>query len=271
MEGLSRRVVPLFAYEAQGPDEAPWITFIPGIGNDRSFWRQHANALALDFKVLIFDPWGHGDSPPPPDECGFDDMISGLIQLWDQQGIERSSVVGLGFGGSIALATAIAHKGRVDRVVACCCRPRLPEDRRVFWRERLEAAARVGMAAITDMTVDRWLSAEFRVSHPNIDFTLRQAMRRTTLAGYQAYVSAFVEMDFAARLAEIRCPVQLVAAAHDHGGGPVEAMEEMAAVLPNAKLAIIPNSGHICVAEAPEELARILKSFFSSGKPTGQI
>jgi 3-oxoadipate enol-lactonase len=256
--------LPLFAHVLRGPDGAPCVTFVPGIGNDRSFWAEQAAALASSFKVLTFDPWGHGDSPAPPSDCRFADMIAGLVQLWDHLGIQCSSLVGLGFGGSLALATAIAHPARVDSVVACCCRPRQPDDRRTFWRDRQARAADIGMAAITEMTVDRWLSLEFRASHPVIDRDLRDAMNRTTLAGYQAYVGAFIEMDFTDRLGDLRCPVQLVAAGHDHGGGPVPAMQAMAASIPGAELTIIPNSGHICVAEAPDQLGLILRQFLTA-------
>jgi 3-oxoadipate enol-lactonase len=253
--------LPLFAHEVQGPEAAPWITFVPGIGNDRSFWSVQAEALSVSFRVLSFDPWGHGDSPPPPQPCGFEDIVAGVAALWDRLGIARSHIVGLGFGGSVALALALDHPARVDRVVACCCRPRQPDERRAFWRERQARAAETGIPAITQLTVDRWLSEAFRTANPDVDAKLRAAMNRTTFAGYQAYTGAFAEMDFADRLGAIARPVQLVAAEHDHGGGPVEAMEAMAAAIPGACLEVIPGSGHICVAEEPDAVTAIIRTF----------
>jgi 3-oxoadipate enol-lactonase len=253
--------LPLFAYEVQGAEGAPWITFVPGIGNDRSFWSLQAEALSNSFRVLRFDPWGHGDSPEPPRPCRFEDIVAGVTALWDHLGIARSHVAGLGFGGSVALALALDHPARVDRVVACCCRPRQPEDRRAFWLERQTGAAEIGIVAITKLTVDRWLSEDFRTANPRIDAALRAAMNRTTLAGYQAYTGAFAEMDFADRLGTIDRPVQLIAAEHDHGGGPVPAMEAMAAAIPDASLQVIRGCGHICVAEAPDAVSAIIRTF----------
>lgn len=252
---------PLFVHEVRGPADAAWITFVPGIGNDRSFWADQADRLADEFRVLLFDPWGHGDSPQPPEGVDFDTMVQGIFALWDNLGISRSSLVGLGFGGSLALATAIANPARVERVAAFCCRPRQPDDRRTFWRDRQAKAAELGMAAITDITVDRWLGPAFRSTNPADDQALRAAMNRTTLAGYQAYTGAFAEMDFTDRLGAIACPVHLVAAENDHGGGPIEAMRAMAAAIPDAGLTVIPGSGHICVAEAPDTVATILREF----------
>jgi 3-oxoadipate enol-lactonase len=262
-------VLPLFAHEVQGAAGAPWITFVPGIGNDRSFWAAQAEALSDSFRVLQFDPWGHGDSPAPPVPCSFDDVVAGVVTLWDELGIARTHVVGLGFGGSVALALALGHPDRVDRAVACCCRPRQPDERRAFWRERQTRAAEIGIPAITDLTVNRWLSDEFRAANPGIDAQLRTAMNRTTLAGYQAYTGVFAEMDFADRLGAIARPVQLVAAEHDHGGGPVAAMEAMATAIPGARLSVIPGSGHICVAEAPDAVTAIIRTFLDPAAGRG--
>ncbi len=255
--------LPLFAHDVAGPAGAEWITFLPGIGNDRGFWAAQAEALGGAFRTLRFDPWGHGDSPAPPADCHFADTLEGIVALWDRLGIARSHLVGLGFGGSSALALALAHPERVTSVTACCCRPRQPDDRRDFWRDRHARAAAIGMDRMADMTVDRWLAEDFRDAHPAIAAALRLAMKRTTLAGYQAYVAAFIEMDFTDRLGAIACPVQLIAAEHDHGGGPVAAMREMAAAIPGARLSVIAGSGHICVAEAPDELQRIIAGFLS--------
>ena len=264
------RPLPLFAHSASGPADAPWITFVPGIGNDRTFWHGQTERLAQNYRVLVFDPWGHGESPAPPENCTFSDIAPGILALWDSLGISQSALVGLGFGGSLSLYLAATAPQRVSRLVALCCRPRQPDDRQAFWRDRRNKAAELGIPALTKITVDRWLSDDFRASHPAIDAALREAMQRTTLAGYQAYTGAFAEMDFTDRIGSISCPVQLVAAEHDHGGGPVAAMTELAGQIAGAGLIVIPGSGHICVAEAPEAVATILSEFFAPGQHRGQ-
>lgn len=257
-------ILPTFHHTTAGPAGAPWITFIPGIGNDASFWHRQAQALAGTFRVLCFDPWGHGESPLPPPDCGFDDMVRGVVQLWDTLGIERSSVVGLGFGGSIALALGIDHAPRVERVAAFCCRPRQPDDRREFWRARGEAARAAGLEPLVAATVDRWLRPEVRAAHPEIDRALRDMMQRTSVEGYVAYVNVFAAMDFSARLGQLRVPTLLVAAEHDHGGGPVESMQAMAQQIPGARLEVLAGVGHICNHEAPEAVGALLQDFMTS-------
>jgi 3-oxoadipate enol-lactonase len=264
-------MLPPFAAKILGKPGLPWVTFVPGIGNDSTFWANQAERLADRFQVLTFDPWGHGDSPSPPEGCRFSDVVDGLIQLLDAYAIEQTALVGLGFGGSVALATALDHGGRVSRVVACCCRPRQPDDRRAFWRDRRAQAAEIGMERITDMTVDRWLSDAFRAARPDVDAALRAMMNRTTLAGYQAYVDAFVEMDFAARLGELTVPTLLVAGENDHGGGPPDDMRKMANAIPGARFELIEGAGHIVNYEAPDKLAALVADFLEGRESTQAV
>lgn len=257
------RELPALSSQLRGKAGAPVVTFVPGIGNDSAFWADQAHRLSDDFQVLTFDPWGSGDSLPPPHGFRFQDVIDGVIALLDHHGIAKTSLVGLGFGGSAALALALDQPERVTKVVACCCRPRQPDDRRDFWRDRRAKAAEIGIAKLADITVDRWLSEDFRASHPELDAELRAMFRRMTIEGYQAYVGAFIEMDFGDRLGELNIPTMLVAAENDHGGGPPDDMRAMAAAIRGSRFELVKAAGHIVNYEAPDALAVLLRDFLS--------
>ena len=51
-----------------GPEGAPWVTFITGITNDTTMWDDHIPALSENFRLLRLDSRGHGgsDATPPP-------------------------------------------------------------------------------------------------------------------------------------------------------------------------------------------------------------
>lgn len=255
------QVLPLFSHTLVGAEGAPVVTFVPGIGNDEGFWAAQAKALSEQFRVLTFAPWGHGDSPAPPsDAISFQTCLDGVLNLWDALGIEKSSLVGLGFGGSTCLALGLHAPQRVEKIVACCCRPRQPDDRRDFWRGRRETAL-TDYPKLADATVDRWLSDEFRASHPQVDKLLRDAMHKVTVEGYRAYVNAFIDMDFDAQLEQLKVPTLLLAGEHDHGGGPVPDMEKMHARIPGSRFRVVKNAGHIIPHEQPAEVTQLLQDF----------
>jgi 3-oxoadipate enol-lactonase len=249
---------------AGGLHGAPWVTFIPGIGNDASFWQRQADAVSDQLRTLRFDPWGCRQSESAPLSLTIDTAVDGIVALWDSLGIERSSVVGLGFGGSTALYLAIRHPDRVERVVACCCRPRQPDDRRQFWRDRQVFVRERGIDALADMTIERWLRPETREAYPEVAAQLRNGIMHTSVEGYCAYAAAFAVMDFENRLSELTAPTLLIAAEHDHGGGPVDAMEAMCGALPNARLSVIADCGHICNHEHPEQVNALLREYLLS-------
>jgi 3-oxoadipate enol-lactonase len=255
------RQLSILSSQIHGPADAPVVAFVPGIGNDSEFWADQAARLAERYRTLRFDPWGSGESPPPPENCRFGDVVDSVIQLLDAHGIQQAALVGLGFGGSVSLAAALDHPERISKVIACCCRPRQPDDRRDFWRDRQAKAAEVGIDKLADITVDRWLSEAFRAARPDVDAELRQMFKRMSVASYQAYVGAFIDMDFTARLGEMQVPTMLVAGENDHGGGPPDDMRAMAAAIPNARFELIKSAGHIVNYEAPDALAALLGDF----------
>ena len=81
-------------------------------------WRLTMPALSGAFRVVAPDLVGFGFTERPQ---GFvyamERWISHLIGVMDALGIERAHVVGNSFGGALALALAIRHPQRVDRLV----------------------------------------------------------------------------------------------------------------------------------------------------------
>lgn len=88
--------------------------------------------------------------------------------------------------------------------------------------------------------------------------------KRMSAPGYQAYVGAFIEMDFTARLPDMQVPTMLVAAENDHGGGPPDDMRAMAAAIPGARFELIKGAGHIVNYEAPDALAALIAEFLGT-------
>jgi 2-hydroxymuconate-semialdehyde hydrolase len=70
------------------------------------------------FRCLAPDMAGFGYSTVP-DGYAFtrDDWLDQLVAFMDAVGVEKAHVIGNSFGGSMALALAIAHPERVDRLV----------------------------------------------------------------------------------------------------------------------------------------------------------
>ena len=81
-------------------------------------WRLTLPALAQQHRVIAPDMVGFGFSERPEHyQYTMQNWVSQAVGLLDALGIEKASVVGNSFGGALALALAIRHPERVNKLI----------------------------------------------------------------------------------------------------------------------------------------------------------
>lgn len=81
-------------------------------------WRLTIPELARHARVIAPDMIGFGYSERPVGvQYTLDTWVTQLVELLDSLRIDSADVIGNSFGGALALATAIRHPGRVERLV----------------------------------------------------------------------------------------------------------------------------------------------------------
>jgi len=240
-----------------------WVSFVTGIANDLTMWDGQASALERDFKVLRYDLRGHGGSETTPGDYSIALLVSDLKALLDSQGVQKTSLVGLGLGGAIAQAFAIEHPERVERLMPCCCRARMVPDFAAMWHKLRDAVRQNGLESIVEPTVQRWFSEDFKAAHPEVLEKIRKMIRGTTLEGYLGVTAAFLGLDVEDRLPEIKSPTLYVSGAEDKLGGPPELMKKLSEKVRDAKHVSVPGAAHIANIQNPEGFNRVLKEFLT--------
>jgi 2-hydroxy-6-oxo-octa-2,4-dienoate hydrolase len=98
---------PVVLLHGSGPGVSAWTN-----------WKRVMPALASDFRIVAPDMAGFGYTDRNPD-LAYDIKlwVKHLIAILDALNIERASLVGNSFGGSLALAAAARFPDRVDRLV----------------------------------------------------------------------------------------------------------------------------------------------------------
>ncbi|MDO8778393.1 MAG: alpha/beta fold hydrolase [Burkholderiaceae bacterium] len=103
-EGSGR---PVLMIHGSGPGVSAWAN-----------WRLTIPELARHARVVAPDMIGFGFSERPPGTTySLDLWVDQLVGFLDALSIEKADIVGNSFGGALALATAIRHPSRVDRLV----------------------------------------------------------------------------------------------------------------------------------------------------------
>jgi len=248
-----------------GPAGAPWLTLVTGIANDVSMWQAQMPVLG-GWRVLRYDLRGQGGTQATPGPYSIELLVSDLIALWNELKIQRSHLAGLGLGGAIAQAAAIAHPDRLLSLAACCCRARMVPDFAVLWHGLMGKVKADGFDSIVEQTVQRWFSDEFKAAHPEILDQVRAMIRRTSQEGYLGCVGAFLGLDVEDRLPSIRAPAIYISGAEDKMGGPPALMAGLAAKVPGARHVSVPRAAHIANIQNAEGFNKVLVGFLEEGQ-----
>lgn len=98
---------PLVLLHGAGPGVSAWTN-----------WNEVIPGLSHAFRVIAPDIAGYGYTEIRPDrEYRIKSWVAHYIGILDTLEIRKASIVGNSFGGGLALATALAHPERVERLV----------------------------------------------------------------------------------------------------------------------------------------------------------
>jgi 3-oxoadipate enol-lactonase len=240
-----------------------WVTFVTGIANDLTLWDGQIAALEREFRILRYDLRGHGGSEATAGDYSIALLVNDLANLIDSHRIRQTSLVGLGLGGAIAQAFAIAHPGRVERLMPCCCRARMVADFAGLWHKLRATVQQNGLETIVEPTVQRWFSDDFKAAHPEVLDKIRRMIRGTTQEGYLGVTAAFLGLDVESELGRIRAPTLYVSGANDHLGGPPLLMKGLSEKVEGARHVSVPHAAHIANIQNPDGFNQVLREFLS--------
>jgi pimeloyl-ACP methyl ester carboxylesterase len=232
----------------------------------REIWAGTAEALAAHFRVIAVDARGFGESPLRG-PYALTDLADDLAALLDERKIARATVVGMSMGGYTALAFAARHAARLAGLVLADTRATADSKETLAARAAaLEQLRTAGSMPYLAASLPRLLSP---AAPPALAAHARSHAegRSTNLAaGVQAMRD---RPDRSGELAAIRCPTLVLVGDADQVTPPAEA-QTMAQAIPNAKLVVLPQAGHISHLEAPGPFQRALSAFLSTGAAAGQ-
>ncbi len=107
-----------------GRPDAPVLILGNPIGTNRDVWAHQMPVLSRYFRVLRYEPRGHGpagsQSPAPPGPYTIADLGGDVLALADARGIERFAYAGVSLGGMTGLWLAATAPERITSLAVCC-------------------------------------------------------------------------------------------------------------------------------------------------------
>ncbi|MDF2694848.1 MAG: Beta-ketoadipate enol-lactone hydrolase [Labilithrix sp.] len=247
-------------YEERGAERRagdPAIVLLHGLLFDGGMWRAQIEPLSALGRVVVFDGPGHGRSEPGP-RFTLEDHADALFDAFVELGIQRAVVVGLSWGGMVALRLGLQYPAKVAGLAildASAESDSLPK--RLKYRAFIAMHRRVGFPySLFERELGPLMfSGRTRANdRPLLEASYRRTMgfEREGLA--RAALAVVVHRkDILADTARIRTPT-LVLCGREDGSTPPERSEAMARTIPGAKLVILDGVGHMSALEAPAEV-----------------
>jgi 3-oxoadipate enol-lactonase len=164
---------------------------------------------------------------------------------------------------------ALAHPGVFESMVLADTTSRRPPGALEMWGARIRVAREQGMEGVVPSTLERWFTAPFRQSRPDVMERIAAGIRATPVEGFAGCCEAIARVDLLERLPDIRCPVLVMVGEEDHGTPP-EMARAIHAALPGSTLRIIPSASHLSNIEQPELFNRARLEFLEAHAPAGR-
>ena len=253
------------AYDLSGPEEAPAVVLIHGLGLSRqSTWGVIAPLLARHFRVLCYDLPGHGQSAPHVGPLTLTTLSEQLVTLMDRLALPRAALVGFSLGGMINRRAALDHPARVSALAIL----NSPHERAPDLQARVAAQARDaasgGPAATIDAALERWFTPEFRTQSPEKVEVIRQTVLATDPTSYAAHRLALAEgvTELIRPAPPLALPALVITCQDDSGSTPAMA-EAIAQEIADSQCHILPGLRHLGLIEAPQAFAGRLTQFLS--------
>ena len=247
------------AYERAGT--GPALVLLHGyVGDGATTWRRQIDALSDEFTVVAWDAPGAGGSSDPPESfgmAGYSDCLAGFIA---GLGLERPFIVGLSFGGALAIEFCRRHSAVPKALVLASAYAgwggSLPAD---------VAAQRLGQAlTLAGATPDEFRAALLPTmftdgTSPQVVEAFGSSLLAYRSAGFRAMARASAE-DLRDALPHVRAPTLLVYGDRDVRA-PLEVARRLHLAIPTSRLVVLPGVGHVCNVEAPRDFNTVVRDF----------
>jgi len=243
-------------------DGGPAVALIHGLGLNRQMWQWQLPALVPRYRVLVYDLYGHGDSPRPPSAANLTLFSDQLRRLLDESDVKRCAVVGFSLGGMIARRFALDHADRLSALAILNSAHERTAAQRDAILKRVEQVREQGPSATVEAALKRWFSDDFRAGNPDVLDLVRQWVMANDKEVYPGIYRVLANGvgEIVEPIKTIRCPTLVMTGEEDFGNSP-EMTRAIAESIAGARAVILPGLRHMALAEAPEVFNQALVSF----------
>lgn len=196
---------------------------------------------------------------------GMGELADDLAAVLDVLEIEKAVLCGHSMGGYVALEMLRRHPERLSGLILCHTRAEADTaDGRKARDEMADLVRRAGTSAVVERMLPKLFAPSSLEALPHVVEHVEAMISRNHAEGIiDALVAMKHRADSSDLLSTINVPTLVVAGAHDQLI-PVGQSRAMAAAIPTAQFAVIPETGHLAPLEDPQATGRVLGEFLEA-------
>lgn len=273
-----------YYYEVDEPPRAgmaqsPTLVLLHGFTGSTANWARHQMVFAADYRTLVIDLLGHGQTEAPVDPARYtiEQSASDLAGLLTTIAPGPVNLLGYSMGGRLALYFAIHYPYLVQSLMLESASPGLADS--AAQQERIRSDERLadeiesqGMAAF----VDRWEKLPLFASQQSLPATVQSQLHEQRLqnqpqglANSLRGMGTGVQPSLWEQLTTLSVPTLLLAGELDQKFKGIAT--QMATCLPKATVVIVPAAGHTIHLERPQAFQEHVLTFLQATAPTESV
>ncbi len=250
-------------YEVHGEGEP--LIILNGIMMSHNSWKIFIPQLSKDKKVILFDFLDQGKSDKLQGiDYKHDIQVDVLKALIDHLNIEKANILGISYGGEIALQFAIKHQQNVNKLLLFNTASKTNQWLKDIGRGWLKAAKTHDPEMFYHVAIPCIYSPMFYCGNynwmENRKKILYEVFTKDFLDAMIRLILSSEGYDIRNKLEEIEVKTLIVGADHDFVT-PLFEQKYIHEKIKNSKLFMLKDCGHASMYEKPEEFLALINGF----------
>lgn len=249
-------------YEVHG--EGRPLVLIPGYSCDHSIWQELIKPLISDFKIIIFDNRGSGQTEDRNDDFSIETLADDIYALIEALGLKNPNILGHSMGGSIALTVGVKYAQKIGKLMIVNSSAKFSPISSKALHSILDLQQKkIDLDLLLDCFMPWGFSNEFIADTAKVmayKNNVKAYPYQQTVEGNARQLKALDAFDCRSSINKITAQTLVIGTEHDH----LVSKEEttfIAEQIATSKLKILPG-GHVMLIEQPEVYAKIILEFF---------
>jgi 3-oxoadipate enol-lactonase len=253
---------PLAVHERGNP-AGETILFWPALFTSSLLYEEQVAFLSSEYRLLLIDPPGVGDSPDPQKLLPMDDCAKAVVQILDHFGLEKAHLVGTSWGGIVGAILGRIAPERFTSLALCNTPFDHGSAQGLSSARTIVRLARIfgSSSFFANGVAKSFFAAGTAKDAPGRRRFLQdfhgRSRKTLTITGRSVLIE---RQSLLPALSAITVPTLVIAGALDTLY-PSSELRSAAERIPRARFVELPNSGHVSACEVPAAFNSLLSDW----------